>query len=85
MVKPPSVVVFRKNMDTKVSYERTDPRELQELYQTHWWFDGRDIEDIRLSVENSDEVVSLRTRENERLVASARVITDYVYTGKYLT
>lgn len=71
-------------MKTNVVYSTEDARELQELYQTHWWFEGRELERIRRSVEHTDEFVALRDGETERLVASCRVITDYVYTGKIL-
>lgn len=40
--------------------------------------------DVRRSVDGADEVVGLRDVERGDLVASARVITDYVYTGKVL-
>lgn len=71
-------------MDTAVVHEIEDPEELLELYGSHWWFDDRDAEDVRRSLAGSDEVVGLRDAERGRLVASGRVITDYVYTGKVL-
>lgn len=71
-------------MQTRVVHELDDPRELKSLYATHDWFDGRDLDVIRRSIAGSDEVVGLREKETDALVASARVITDYVYTGKVL-
>ena len=71
-------------METRNVYEIEDPEEIQELYRTHWWFDGRELDDVRRSLAGSDEVVGLRRVDDGTLVASARVITDYVYTGKVL-
>jgi GNAT superfamily N-acetyltransferase len=71
-------------METSVVYDVGSPEELLELYRTHWWFEGRDPDDVRRSVNGSDEFVGLRAVGSGRLVASARVITDYVYTGKVL-
>lgn len=60
------------------------PEDLQALYETHWWFAGRELARIEQSVAASDVVVGLRDPETDRLVASGRVITDFVYTGKIL-
>lgn len=71
-------------METNVVYDIENSQELQELYQTHWWFEGRELERIRRSVKQSDVFIGLRDIGTGRLVASCRVITDYVYTGKIL-
>lgn len=71
-------------MEPRIVYGLDTPAELRELYQTHWWFEGRDLERIRRSVANSDVFVGLRDPGESRLIASARVITDYTYTGKIL-
>lgn len=71
-------------MEPCIVYELDAPAELRELYRTHWWFEGRDLDRIRRSVANSDVFVGLRDPEESRLIASARVITDYTYTGKVL-
>lgn len=71
-------------METDVVYDVESPQELKELYQTHWWFEGRELDKIRRSVEQADEFIGLRATETGQLLASCRIITDYVYTGKVL-
>lgn len=71
-------------MALEIVHDGLDPGELQALYSTHWWFDGRSTPDIRQSVECADEVIGIRCDTEDRLIASARVITDYVFTGKIL-
>lgn len=64
-------------------FDLEDASEHYDLYQTHWWFAEREMNDLALALEHSDEVIGLRDATG-RLVASARVITDYVFTGKIL-
>lgn len=71
-------------METEVIYDIEELEKLQELYQTYGWWDDRELEDIQRAVEQTDEIVGIRDRERGALVASGRVITDYVYTGKVL-
>lgn len=53
--------------------------DLHGLYRNEWWTEDRDRADIDGLLENSDEVVAFSDAETERLVAFARVLTDYVY------
>lgn len=71
-------------MKHNVVHSSLNAPELQELYQTHWWFDGRSVENIRQSLRGSDEVFGVRDASDETLVASCRVLTDYTFTGKIL-
>lgn len=71
-------------METKVVYEIENVEELRELYQMYGWWEDREVTDIRRAVEHTDEVVGLRAVESGRLLASGRVLTDYVYSGKIL-
>lgn len=71
-------------MQTDVVHDIEDARELQALYETHWWFEGRSLEDIRQSLAQSDEVFGVRDRADGTLIASCRVLTDYTFTGKVL-
>lgn len=71
-------------METEVDYEIENPEEIQRLYQMYEWWEGRKLEEIRRAMEQTDEIVGLRERESGTLVASVRVITDYVYSGKVL-
>jgi ribosomal protein S18 acetylase RimI-like enzyme len=71
-------------MKMDVVHEIEDVEELHAVYQTHWWFADRSLEDIRQSLKESDEVFGIRDASEERLVASCRVLTDYTFTGKIL-
>jgi GNAT superfamily N-acetyltransferase len=71
-------------MNTRVVTDLDEATELRAVYQTHWWFEGRELERIRRSIRHSDEVFGIRECEDGNLVATCRVITDYVYTGKIL-
>jgi hypothetical protein len=50
--------------------------ELVALYQKEWWTKGRQLEDVRRMLEQTDIVVAFCERESRRLVAFARVLTD---------
>jgi len=54
-------------------------QELHELYQSEWWTKGRELADIRRMLEGSDVVIALCEPDTKRLIAFARVLTDYVY------
>lgn len=54
-------------------------RELHELYQTEWWTEGRELEDIRRMLDHSDEHIALIGAESDTLIGFSRVLTDYVY------
>lgn len=54
-------------------------RELHELYQTEWWTEGRELEDIRRMLDHSDEHIALIDAESDTLIGFSRVLTDYVY------
>jgi len=50
------------------------------LYRTYGWWDDRDPEDVRRAVEGTDLLVALY--DGDRLVAAARVLTDFVYYAR---
>ncbi|MFB6071397.1 MAG: GNAT family N-acetyltransferase [Halobacterium sp.] len=52
--------------------------ELCSLYATYDWWADRDEREVSEALRNTDEVVLLRDETGEP-VASARVVTDYVY------
>ena len=56
--------------------------ELQELYQTYPWWEDREIENLKQAVKQTDVIIGIRDLQDDSLVASARVLTDYVYYGK---
>lgn len=53
--------------------------QLDKLYQAEWWTKGREYQDIKRMVENSDIVIGYCEPDNNELIAFARVLTDYVY------
>jgi predicted GNAT family N-acyltransferase len=62
---------------TTVEYGATAD-ELCALYREYDWWADRDAENVRRALRNTDETVLLRDEDGDP-VASARVMTDYVY------
>src|ERR1043166_5030207 len=52
--------------------------QLCDLYQSEWWGRGRNLKDVRRAIERSDVVCAFCDPDG-RLVAFARVLTDFVY------
>jgi GNAT superfamily N-acetyltransferase len=53
--------------------------ELCSLYREYDWWADRELDSVRRALQNTDETVLLRDAETGDPVASARVMTDYVY------
>jgi predicted GNAT family N-acyltransferase len=53
--------------------------DLLALYRTYDWWADRTEGDLRRALRHTDELVTLRDRETDTVVAAARVLTDYVY------
>ena len=53
--------------------------DLHRLYQNEWWTKGRTLDDVRRMLAHSDVLFGFCERDSKRLVAFARVLTDYVY------
>lgn len=53
--------------------------ELCSLYREYAWWADREKAVVRRALRNTDETVLLRDEETGDPVASARVLTDYVY------
>ena len=53
--------------------------DLWRLYRAQWWSRERGLGDIWRMLEHTDVVIALAHAETGRLVAFARVLTDYVY------
>lgn len=70
------MVVVTLQRDYHLATETLD--ELRELYDEHPAWGERDREDVKRSLQESDEVVGVRDSEGD-LVACARVLTDYQY------
>lgn len=58
--------------------------DLTHMYQSEWWTKGRRLADIRTMLKNTDVLVAFCDSDSQRLVAFARVITDYVYKALIL-
>lgn len=58
--------------------------QLWRMYQGEWWSRGRKIGDVRRAVQHSDLVFAFCDPETGRLVAFARVLTDFVYKALIL-
>ena len=53
--------------------------DLHALYQAAWWTKGRKLSDVRRMLQHSNVIVAFGDDETGRLIAFARVLTDYVY------
>lgn len=53
--------------------------QLWRLYQSEWWSRERKLEEVRRAVEHSDLLFAFSDPASGRLVAFARVLTDFVY------
>ncbi|EAQ80385.1 GNAT family N-acetyltransferase [Blastopirellula marina] len=54
--------------------------ELTTLFQDLWWTPGRQLDGVRIAVENSSLVIGLvDDAAGDRLIGFCRVLTDYVY------
>lgn len=58
--------------------------DLHRMYQEEWWTKGRGLEDVRRMLEHTNVIVGFCDAESQRLVAFARVLTDYVYKALVL-
>jgi len=59
-------------------------QDLHTIYQSEWWTRDRQLLDIRLMLQRSDAIVAFCDADSKRLIAFARVITDYVYKALVL-
>jgi ribosomal protein S18 acetylase RimI-like enzyme len=54
-------------------------RDLCELFKNEWWSYYRKPEEIKTLIENSDLLIGIIDKGTSRLVAFARVLTDYIF------
>jgi GNAT superfamily N-acetyltransferase len=59
-------------------------QDLYELYQAEWWTLDRQFPDIRQMLQHSGVIVGFCEPSSDRLVAFARVITDFTYKALIL-
>jgi hypothetical protein len=67
-------------MNTEVDRSLTadSASELRDLYNDHPAWADRSIEEVAQLIENTDEVIGIWDTETDTLIASARVLTDYL-------
>jgi GNAT superfamily N-acetyltransferase len=65
-------------VETVAQLSEAQIADLERLYQGEWWTQGRERADIRRMLAHS-VVVAFCETDGRRLVAFARVLTDYVY------
>lgn len=77
-------------MLTSVIHADIEPRDtvttqqlpqLMELFASAWWTANRSPEDVRQMLAASNVVVALADRRSDRLLAFARVLTDFTYVA----
>jgi predicted GNAT family N-acyltransferase len=56
-------------------------KDLHRLYQLEWWTQDRSLSDVECILQHSDVTVAFCDSATRRLLAFARVLTDYVYTA----
>ena len=54
-------------------------QDLCELFKNEWWSYYRKPEEIKTLIENSDLLIGIIDKGTGRLVAFARVLTDYIF------
>ena len=64
--------------------EENHIKDLHLIYQLEWWTEGRQLEDIKKMLQNTDVIVAFCDSKTKKLFAFARVITDYVYKALIL-
>jgi RimJ/RimL family protein N-acetyltransferase/GNAT superfamily N-acetyltransferase len=58
--------------------------DLHRLYQNEWWTKDRTIEDVREMLDGTQVTIGFADPTSDRLIAFARVITDYTYKALIL-
>lgn len=58
---------------------QTQIADLHHLYQVNWWAKDRALTDVQKMLRHSNVVIGYAEVETGKLVAFARVLTDYVY------
>ena len=53
--------------------------DLHRMYQSEWWTKDRELDDVRRMLRCTDLIFGFSEPPGGRLVAFARVLTDYVY------
>lgn len=53
--------------------------QLHAFYQNEWWTKGRELEDVRRMLTNTSLIVAFAESADGRLIAFARVLTDFSY------
>ena len=73
-------------MAVELIHHLTDDQagDLHQMYRSEWWTQGRQLPDIKRMLQHSDLIVAFCDTDTKRLIAFARVLTDYVYKALVL-
>lgn len=72
-------LTFKMKIEAIAQLTETQIQDLHQLYQWTWWGKERTLPDIQKMLQNTDLIVAFCEVKTEKLVAFARVLTDYVY------
>ncbi|MDY7020974.1 MAG: GNAT family N-acetyltransferase [Cyanobacteriota bacterium] len=54
-------------------------QDLVQLYQSTWWGQNRTLEEVEKMLKYSDLIFGIVSREDQKLIGFARILTDYIY------
>ncbi len=66
-------------IDIVTTTESVAAQDVLALYHDHEWWEDRADKDVERAIARTDVFIGLKDTETSRLVASARVLTDYTY------
>ncbi len=72
-------LTFKMKIEAIAQLNRTQIQDLHQLYQWTWWGKERTLPDIQKMLQNTDLIVGYCEVKTKKIVAFARVLTDYVY------
>ncbi|MBE9168428.1 GNAT family N-acetyltransferase [Pleurocapsales cyanobacterium LEGE 06147] len=72
------------NYEAIAHLTETQIEDLCRMYQSEWWSKGRHKTDVQKMLQHSDIIIAFCHPETKKLLAFARILTDYVYRGLIL-
>jgi len=66
-------------MPTVRDLSPADAQALTHLYEDYEWWADRDVEGVRSALADNDVAVGVEADDEDRLLAAARVVTDFTY------
>ncbi|MDH5682663.1 MAG: GNAT family N-acetyltransferase [Spirochaetota bacterium] len=67
------------SFDVIHSLSQEQIEDLYSFYPYEWWTEGRELSKVKVMLDHSDELFAITDSEKNKLVAFARVLTDYVF------